>query len=81
MKTLFAFLALLLVSQIAPAEAASECRSITQSKVRLACYDRLDDKSKAPAAAETPAFKDLSNPFSAEEARTSARLKGICRGC
>jgi len=27
------------------------------------------------------AVPDLANPFSAEEARTNARLKGICRGC
>ena len=62
------------------------CGSIVKSKARLACYDRLAipatgvdaDVAAQPAKVVVP---DLANPFSAEEARTNARLKGICRGC
>jgi hypothetical protein len=62
------------------------CSAVIKSKARLACYDRLATPAKAtadslPLQTAKPDFSDRAHPFSAEEARTSARLKGICRGC
>jgi hypothetical protein len=86
MKTMSALVALMLLSQGAFAVTASECSSVVKSKARLACYDRLASPSKGSEflvvpKLEKPFFTDSANPFSAEEARTNARLKGICRGC
>jgi hypothetical protein len=81
MKTISALVAIMLLSQSAFGVTASECSSVVKSKARLACYDRLASSSKGSELLEKPVFTDLANPFSAEEARTNARLKGICRGC
>jgi hypothetical protein len=86
MKTISALVAIMLLSQSAFAVTASECSSVVKSKARLACYDRLANPSKGSEfqvvpKLEKPVFTDSANPFSAEEARTNARLKGICRGC
>ena len=63
--------------------ASPECRAIESTSARLACYDAasppkvtkpvLNEKDAARAA-----YKD---PFSEEDARTTAKLKNICRGC
>jgi hypothetical protein len=63
--------------------AGPDCRAIESISGRLACYDAaFPPNEKKPAAAETDtsrgAYKD---PFVAEEARTAAKLKNICRGC
>lgn len=63
--------------------AESDCRAIESTSGRLACYDTaFPPKVNKPAAVvnDTPrdAYKD---PFVAEEARTAAKLKNICRGC
>lgn len=63
--------------------AGPDCRAIESTSGRLACYDAaFPPKEKKPAAAEgdgsRAAYKD---PFVAEEARTAAKLKNICRGC
>jgi len=63
--------------------AGPDCRAIESTSGRLACYDAaFPPKEKKPAAAENDrsraAYKD---PFVAEEARTAAKLKNICRGC
>ncbi len=65
------------------AAAGPECRVIESTSGRLACYDAaFPPKEKTPVAAENEtsraAYKD---PFVAEEARTAAKLKNICRGC
>jgi hypothetical protein len=84
MKTILAVLTLCALAQSALA-AGQECRAIESTNARLACYDAAASprKIEKPAA---PVEKDLSrapykDPFSAEDARTTAKLNGICRGC
>ncbi|AWM08042.1 type VI secretion system-associated protein TagO [Bradyrhizobium symbiodeficiens] len=82
MRTLLVALALGTFAQGALA-AESDCRAIESSSGRLACYDAAFPPAlKKPSAVENdpsrPPYKD---PFVAEEARTAAKLKNICRGC
>ena len=82
MRTLLVALALGTFAQGALA-AESTCRAIESSSGRLACYDAAFPPTlKKPTAVENdasrPPYKD---PFVAEEARTAAKLKNICRGC
>ena len=82
MKSLIVALALGAFAQSAMAK-EPDCRAIESTSGRLACYDTaFPPKEKKPAAAENDgsraAYKD---PFVAEEARTAAKLKNICRGC
>jgi hypothetical protein len=87
---LFVFLvAIFAFSQSAIAQ-SGDCKSISESRARLACYD----KAAPPAAASTPA-KPASraapaskvdaakyvDSINAEDALMNARLKNICRGC
>jgi hypothetical protein len=67
-----------------------ECKSISDSAARLACYDK-----KGPTATPSAAAKPASRPnpapkadpakyvdsISAEDKLMNARLKNICRGC
>ena len=82
MKTTLAIFALCAFAQSALA-AGPECRAIESTSARLACYDAASPpKIEKPA----PVEKDLSraaykDPFIGEDARTTAKLKGICRGC
>jgi len=82
MKIMLAVLTLCACAQGALA-AGPECRAIESTSGRLACYDAATPPRIAkPAAIESdasrPPYKD---PFIAEDARTTAKLKGICRGC
>lgn len=82
MKALLVAMALSSLAQKAVAGEA-DCRAIESTSGRLACYDAaFPPKVNKPAAVvdEAPrsAYKD---PFLAEEARTAAKLKNICRGC
>jgi len=82
MKTTLAILALLAFTPGALAK-GPECRAIENSSGRLACYDAASPpKIAKPALVESDAgraaYKD---PFLEEEARTSAKMKNICRGC
>jgi hypothetical protein len=82
MKTTLAVLALCACTQGALA-AGPDCRAIESTSGRLACYDAVSPpRMEKPAAVENDvsraAYKD---PFIAEDARTTAKLKGICRGC
>lgn len=86
MKVFFAILALCAFASGALA-AGTDCRTIESNSVRLACYDALSppkfEKSKATEKtlakdAVRPEYKD---PFVAEDARTAAKMKNICRGC
>lgn len=82
MRTLLVAFALGTFAQGALA-AESDCRAIESSSGRLACYDAAFPPTlKKPSAVENdpsrPPYKD---PFVAEEARTAAKLKNICRGC
>lgn len=82
MKKVLAVLALCGFAHSALA-AGAECRAIQGTSARLACYDAASPpKIEKPAAVE----KDLSraeykDPFIAEDARTTAKLNNICRGC
>ena len=82
MKIAFAVLTLCTFAQGALAM-GPDCRAIESMSGRLACYDAAHSpKMEKPAAVENDvsraAYKD---PFIAEDARTTAKLKNICRGC
>lgn len=78
--------ALLVISALgafAPGALAAEpnCRTIESTGARLSCYDAaFPPKVKKPEA-KIDAPPDYKAPFIAEEARTAAKLKNICRGC
>jgi hypothetical protein len=87
---LFAVLgAICALTQTATAQ-TPECKSISDSAARLACYDK-----NGPAARPSAAAKPASRPnpvskadagkyvdsISAEDKRMNTRLKNICRGC
>ena len=82
MKTLLIALALGTFAQGAIA-GESDCRAIEGTSGRLACYDAaFPPKAKTPAAVEIDLSRaPYKDPFAAEEARTAAKLKNICRGC
>jgi hypothetical protein len=61
----------------------SECQSIPKAAARLACYDKvLPPIAQGKSAPKTAADQGkLVDPLSAENARTDAAMKNICRGC
>jgi hypothetical protein len=83
------FLAVLALCAFAPGAlaAGADCRAVESSSARLACYDAASPpKIDKPKGIEKTADKDATrpeykDPFLAEEARTTAKLKNICRGC
>ena len=82
MKTILALLVLCVFTQSAFAK-GPECKAIESTTGRLACYDAASPpKIEKPAIVENDvsraAYKD---PFLEEDARTTAKLKNICRGC
>jgi hypothetical protein len=87
MRLLAVLVAICALSQTAIAQ-TSECKSITDSGTRLACYDRI---SATAASSAKPALRTAPPPkadtaahvdsISAEDALMNARLKNICRGC
>ena len=82
MKTILAVLALCAFAPGALA-AAPECRAIENTMARLSCYDATyPPKIVKPVALEKdPSRPVYTDPFIAEDAKTNARLKNICRGC
>lgn len=82
MKTAFVMLALCAFAPGAFAK-GPDCRAIDSVSDRLACYDAASPpKSEKPAVVESDASRAAcKDPFLAEEARTTSRLKNICRGC
>ena len=60
-----------------------ECRAIENTSGRLACYDAASPpKTAKPAIVENDATRaGYKDPFLEEDARTTAKLKNICRGC
>jgi hypothetical protein len=82
MKITVTVLALCACAQGALA-AGPECRTIESTSGRLACYDAASpSKIARPVAVEIDASRPLyKDPFMAEDVRTTAKLKGICRGC
>jgi hypothetical protein len=63
--------------------AGPDCRTIVGAAERLACYDAASlPKKDKPAPLETDASRAAyQDPLVAEDARTAAKLKNICRGC
>jgi hypothetical protein len=82
MKITVAILMLVAFAQSALA-GGSDCRAIAGTTARLACYDTAYPlKLEKPAIVENDAARPpYQDPFAAEEARTAAKLKNICRGC
>ena len=94
MKTIIAILALCAFAPAALA-AGADCRAVESTSARLACYDaasppkfekskvteKATEKSVAKLPENDPMRPEYKDPFLAEEARTNAKLKGICRGC
>jgi hypothetical protein len=82
MKTTLALLALCAFTQSAFAK-GPECRAIENTSGRLACYDAASPPKMAkPAVVENDATRAAyKDPFLEEDARTTAKLKNICRGC
>ena len=82
MKTTLAVLALCACAPGALA-AAPGCRAIENANARLSCYDAVypPKMEKSAVAEKDPSRSAYKDPFSAEDARTSAKLKNICRGC
>jgi hypothetical protein len=59
------------------------CRDIATSSERPACYDLASPPKPAPSVvkasdASPPPYSD---PFIAEDAKMTAKLNTICRGC
>ena len=82
MKTTFAVLALCVWATGALA-AVPECRVIENANARLSCYDAVypPKMGKSAISERDPSRAAYKDPFSTEDARTSAKLKNICRGC
>ena len=94
MKTI---ITVLMLCAFAPAAfaAGADCRAVESTSARLACYDaasppkiektkateKATEKSVAKLPENDPMRPEYKDPFLAEEARTNAKLKGICRGC
>jgi hypothetical protein len=73
------------LATVAQAALAGEpdCHAIQSTTARLACYDvayppKVKKLSPVESEAARAAYKDR---FIAEDARTAAKLKNICRGC
>ena len=81
--------AIFALSQTATAQ-TPECKSISDSAARLACFDKKAAPA-APSAAVKPALPPSSasktdpakyvDSIAAEDKLMNARLKNICRGC
>jgi len=82
MKIALAVTALCAFAQSALAS-EPDCRAIKSTDGRLACYDAASPpKMEKLAAVETEVSRAAyEDPFAAEGARTTAKLKNICRGC
>jgi hypothetical protein len=81
MRKIVAVLALCVCAQGARA-AGPDCSAIPGSGERLACYDAASLPKKKPAPVETDASRaTYKDPLIAEDERTAAKLKNICRGC
>ena len=52
-----------------------------KSKVTEKATEKATEKTAAKLPENDPMRPEYKDPFLAEEARTNAKLKGICRGC
>jgi hypothetical protein len=84
MKILIAAVALCAFAQNALA-ASPECRTVEGNSARLACYDAASppkiEKPKEISKVIEPSRPAYTDPFIAENARTTSKLNNICRGC
>jgi hypothetical protein len=86
MKTFIVALALCGLAQGALA-ASPECRTVEGNSARLACYDAASPpkiekpKEISRAIEKEPSRPAYTDPFVAENARTTSKLNNICRGC
>jgi hypothetical protein len=89
MKLFAVLVASCTLSQVAIAQ-TSECKSISDSGARLACYDKAapllaSSTTAKPAGRAAPASKaevgKYVDSIDAEDARMDAQIKNICRGC
>ena len=82
MKKIVAALMLCASAQGALA-AGPDCRAIQSAGERLACYDAasLPKKEKSTLLETDASRAAYQDPLVAEDARTAAKLKNICRGC
>ena len=86
----FVVLAAIFALTGAAAAQTPQCKSISDSAARLACFDKKPAPG-APSAAAKPASSPNSPPkadtakyvdsIAAEDKLMNARLKNICRGC
>ena len=77
-------LGLLALGMSAQARASEpNCRTIESAGERLACYDAAYPlKTRKPVTGINDASRAVyKDPFAVEDARTTAILKNICRGC
>jgi hypothetical protein len=93
MRLLAVLVAIFAATQTAFAQ-APECKSMTDSTARLACYDKAT-KAPAPAGKSTTSKPVVPvkgsgskvdagkyvDTIGAEDALMNAKLKNICRGC
>lgn len=69
-------------SALSAAPTEPNCRAIESISARLSCYDAaFPPKVKKPAETAIESSSGYTDPFLAEEARSTAKLKNICRGC
>ena len=69
-------------SALSAAPTEPNCRAIETISARLSCYDAaFPPKVKKPAKTAIESSSGYTDPFLAEEARSTAKLKNICRGC
>ena len=67
--------------------AGADCRALEGTSARLACYDaasppKIEKRKGVEKVVEKDATRpEYKDPFLAEDARTTAKLKNICRGC
>lgn len=84
MKSIIAVAALLACCQAAFGQ-TTECRGISDSTQRLACYDKISPPATTAASGSQSANKSKASnfvdPTLVDDKMLDSRIKGICRGC
>ena len=89
MRIVAVLVAISALSHAANAQTA-DCKSLSNSGARLACYDKATPPVASPATAKPPSraapkanvdAAQYVDTIGAEDALMNARLKNICRGC
>jgi hypothetical protein len=83
---LFAVVAVLCAICQTAAAQTQNCKAVTDSSARLACYDKVAPPARAKPPSQVAPAANVDAPkhvdtISAEDALMNARLKNICRGC